>query len=182
MDHMLYDKLVETARRWMEMHNPAQKSVHRNKCAMPYPSKEKAQIVDWFDLYPFVALLTLTLVNDAISDACLENKILKLVRKIQKAEKIQIAYIGVVTRHWGHSRKHVHLLLCGMNRHGKTIQDCKPESFTKYWDSLSEVDFIDTKEDRERVVRYLVYRNMGSSYDMITPYNTKLLIKMIKNN
>jgi hypothetical protein len=138
--------------------------------------------VHWLQQYDFQAFITLTLEHEDIDDSYLNKKLLIWVRKIQNYEKIQLGYLGVVTRHRGPSRKHIHLLMCGHNRHGKTIMDCNPDSFTKYWDSISKIYFITTEEDRDHFIGYLVGKNMGPSYEMITPYNGKLLKKLGKSH
>lgn len=139
---------------------------------------ERSPIVEWLDQYPFGAFVTLSLEDDTISEHCLNNQILRLFRRVQKEEAIQIAFMGVVTRHRGHSRRHVHLLVCGINRRGKTIRECSIDTFSKNWKSRSDVVFITSDEDRENIIDYFVYKNMGFSYEILTPYNTRLLKKL----
>jgi hypothetical protein len=146
-----------------------------------YPSESKDQIVQWLDQYHFQAFVTLTLDNDEMINYYLDTKLLEWVRKIQKIEEIQICYLGIISRHRGHSRKHIHLLMCGKNRFGKSIKDCDPKTFTNSWYTLSDVSLIDGEENQDRIIKYLVHKNMGYSFEMVTPYNTKLLESTIRD-
>lgn len=137
----------------------------------------KEQIIEWMNRYPFEGFMTLTLEDKIIEDDYINKMLLKWVRNVQIEEKIQIGYIGVSSQHSGYSRKHIHLLLCGRNRFGKTLRDCNHDIFSQYWHPFSKLEMI---HERDRLIQYLIDKNMVS-YEMVTPYNLKLLKRLSKN-
>ncbi len=132
----------------------------------------KDEIESWWKEYQFDAFISLSIDNQWLNVPSINRKLIRWVRKIQEIEKIQIAYMGVISKHRGHSRKHIHLLMVAKNRYGKLLKNCDLDNFKKSWDSCANIQFI---YNYEGIVRYLCYKNMGCTYELITPYNMKLL-------
>jgi hypothetical protein len=70
-------------------------------------------------------------------------------RKLIKEERLQIAYFGVLNQA---NRIHLHLLMLGRNRHGKTLLDVSATEWENAWEAQSKIQPI---YDIEGVNKYL---------------------------
>ena len=61
------------------------------------------------------------------------------VRKIIKEEQLQIAYFAVLNQV---NRIHLHLLMLGRNRHGKTLLDVSAPYWERGWKAQAEIELI----------------------------------------
>lgn len=136
------------------------------------PLQSKDDIKYWFMQYNFHAFVTLTLDNENLDVSSIDKLLIKWIRKVQLKEKMQMCYIAVITRHYGYSKKHIHLLMYGKNRNGKLLISCKPYNFKKYWGSFASFQII---YDYKGIVNYIIDKNIGYSFELLTPYNKKLL-------
>jgi len=128
------------------------------------------QLKDWLNQYYFQAFVTLTLKDDRIPNHDLEDKILNWVRKAQRADRIQLAYQGVIN---SAGRKHVHLLMVGKDRRGNTIKDTFYPLWFDNWNGLTDFQLVYYNEG---IIGYIVDMNTPCQrFQLLTPYNTKLL-------
>jgi hypothetical protein len=143
--------------------------------------QDKVAIFTWLMGYPFQSHIILTLINDQIDNIFVNKMLNTWANKVSKEEGIVLCYLGVITSHYMHSRKHVHLLIYGTNKSGKLIKDCKKYTFKKYWRGTSSIKYFNNDSDHEKTVRYIVEKNMGYSFEVIN-YNEPLLNYLRKSN
>ena len=95
-------------------------------------------------------------------------------RKLIKKERLQVGYIAVINQI---NRIHLHLLMLGKNRHGKTLLDVSINKWQKKWNAQSEIQFV---YDIEGVSGYLAGNLILKNEDLsdVFVYNTKLLKKL----
>jgi hypothetical protein len=96
------------------------------------------------------------------------------IRKIIKEDQLQIAYFGVLNQA---NRIHLHLLMLGRNRHGKTLLDVSAAKWERRWKAQAKIHLI---YDLVGVSKYFE-RNMCLRNDTLSEiilYNRKLLNKV----
>jgi hypothetical protein len=92
--------------------------------------------------------------------------------RLCKEEKIQVAYLGVLN---SKGRPHLHLLMLGRNRVGKTLLTADIHRAERSWCSGAKIEPIYKKAG---AIGYIVDQNMPHHhYHMVGPYNSKLLHK-----
>lgn len=137
----------------------------------------KNQIHNWYSQYCFHAFVTLTFNDEDMDTTSIDTKLKYWIRNLYKSEKMQFCYMGIISKHYGHSRKHIHLLMYGKNRFGKIMTNCNLENFKLFWGSIVDIKII---YDSRSLNDYVVYRNMGASFEIVKPYNPKLLKKILR--
>lgn len=89
-----------------------------------------------------------------------------------KEEKIQIAYMGLFVNY---PMPHIHLLLYGINRYGKTLNNVDKHLWEGKWRGDASIKNVDYNEG---VIQYITERNTyNNNFELIQPYNNKLLKK-----
>lgn len=133
--------------------------------------------------FPFEWWVTLSFRNFADGKAgkseYAKSRLKSWTRKLCKEERLQIAYIAVINEV---NHIHLHLLMLGKNRHGKTLLDVPIDKWKKKWNAHSDIQLV---YDIEGVSSYLsdnlILRNGDLSEVLL--YNIKLLKKVqISNN
>ncbi len=135
----------------------------------------KEQVVEWMKQYKFMAFVTLTLENENIDSNNINKLLLEWVRYVQRKEGVQVCYLGVISHNYGFSRKHIHLLISIKNRFGRPFDKGISKTLAASWYSHAKVKSINGDEDLVKRVKYIVYGNMRCNYELLTPYNSKLL-------
>lgn len=130
----------------------------------------KKTMKEWLIEWPWQWFVTLTFpypVNIAGAESRLKWWRLTLC----KAEGIQIAHMGVFNFL---TNPHIHLLMLGKNQHGKTLLEAETKRAERFWSAEAKIKRIKD----EGSVGYMVDKNMPAGrYELITPYNKKLLKK-----
>ena len=67
------------------------------------------------------------------------DRLLQWARKICRAEGLQIAYIAVINKH---TRIHLHVLMLGRSKFGKTLTDISTDRWEDLWGDNAEIDRI----------------------------------------
>lgn len=148
---------------------------YMRKLQEKYPNRGKEQYFAFLNQYEFEVFSTLTLRDDTIPFERINRKIMNWGRNFAKAECIQIAFCGMVTRHHSQGRNHAHLLMLGRNRDDKTLLDCKLRALKSSWGAHAVIRPLYTRLDQEKAIEYIVCKNMGSYSEAVGPYNSKLL-------
>lgn len=98
-----------------------------------------------------------------------------------KATGCQIGTVGVFV---AQPQPHVHVLLIGSNRNGKTLLDVHPDiiqGLQESWRSMTHRSCEVSQINDHGAVRYIVEHNMqGMSWRSLTPHNIRLLNRAIK--
>lgn len=96
------------------------------------------------------------------------------IQKLIKEERLQIAYFGVLNQV---NRIHLHLLMLGRNRHGKTLLDVSAAKWENAWEAQSKIQPV---YDIEGVSKYLEHNIVlkDNTLSEIIPFNIKLLRKV----
>lgn len=92
--------------------------------------------------------------------------------QLQKREKLQLAYIGLFSRS---PCFHIHVLAMGMNRRGETLYGLDAAVWKKEWRELTHYSADIRPVYSDGVYGYLVEHMKGDSYELVGPYNKKLL-------
>lgn len=127
---------------------------------------------DWF--------VSLNLPTSSIEDT---EKYLKQWRcKCSTKYHIQISYIGIIITSQ-YTGNHIHLLMFGRNKDGKTLLDMDEREWEREWNDITHKgSYIERVRD-DGVFEYMVEdKNTPiNHFELLTPYNTKLLNKHRKD-
>lgn len=100
------------------------------------------------------------------------------IRKIIKEEQLQLAYFGVLNQV---NRIHLHLLMLGRNRHGKTLLDVSAAKWERRWKAQAKVQLIYEPVGLSKYFeRNMCLRNDALSETIL--YNRSLLKKVQNTN
>jgi hypothetical protein len=126
----------------------------------------------YFTKWPWEWWVTLTF-EDTVDQDLARERLIDWTRKICVREKLQLAYMAVYNQR---KRGHLHLLMLGRNRYGKTLRDVSIERCNKDWKAYSRIKPI---ENIYGLGPYLS-KNLvlwNSDLSDIVFYNIKLLKK-----
>ncbi len=146
-------------------------------------NKLRTNWANYLVLFPFEWWVTVTFRDLANGKpAKSEHAKVKLrawIRKIIKEEKLQIAYFAVVNEV---NRIHLHLLVLGRNRHGKTLLDVPIKRWQNAWKAYSKIEAIyDTDGLSHYFERNTVLKD--NTLSEVVLFNLELLKKVkISNN
>jgi hypothetical protein len=100
------------------------------------------------------------------------------IRKLIKEERLQIAYFGVINKV---NRIHLHLLILGRNRFGKTLLDVSPSKWEKEWKAMAKISPI---YDLAGVSKYFERNTIlwDNTLSEVIDFNSRLLKNVQKTN
>jgi hypothetical protein len=143
----------------------------------------KGDLVNLIAAIPFQWWVTLSF-KEFVSQDLAKERLLSWTRKIARAEKIQVAYIAVVSEE---PRCHWHLLMLGQNRWGKTLNAVSMERWAKEWWRVNCGQSIGWNDgarilpvyEISGVARYLIKHLKPDKLQVsdLVPYNKRLLRK-----
>jgi hypothetical protein len=101
-------------------------------------------------------------------------KLKSWARKLIKEERLQLAYFGVLNQA---NRIHLHLLMLGRNRHGKTLLDVSATKWQVAWKAQSKIQPV---YDIDGVSKYFEHNIIlkDNTLSEVIPFNSKLLRKV----
>ena len=138
----------------------------------------KGHWIDYLVQFPFEWWVTLTF-RDLVKSEYAKFKLKSWTRKLIKEERLQIAYIAVINKV---NRIHLHLLVLGRNKHGKTLLDVSIEKWQKEWKAQAKIQSIyDVVGISSYFERNIILKDNSLSEGLL--FNLKLLKKVqISNN
>jgi hypothetical protein len=143
---------------------------------MTYTTQElRTAYTDFLSRYPFEWFATLTFKNE-VSPQAAKKHFLKWVRKLCIGEHLRVAALIIYNRA---SYPHLHALMLGRNRDGKTLNDASIERWQEEWSSYRYGCKIRQVYDLEGASRYIA-KNIATYQDNLYElfsYNKKLLKK-----
>jgi hypothetical protein len=129
----------------------------------------------YFIQFPFEWWVTATFKDLAngkpVKSEYAKVKLKTWARKLIKEERLQIAYFGVLNQA---NRIHLHLLMLGRNRHGKTLLDVSATEWENAWKAQSKIQPV---YDIDGVSKYFEHNIILKDYTLsdVIPFNIKLL-------
>ncbi|MFZ5573491.1 MAG: hypothetical protein ACOZF0_24070 [Thermodesulfobacteriota bacterium] len=141
---------------------------------MTNQDKLRFTMAEWLAKYPWTHWAHLRFNHDRISgeqaEKCLKGWRLKLIKR----ERLQVATFGIINHR---PTSHLHILLMGINRQGKTLDDVEDGNWKVYarlWPGSAVIDPIKDKG----AIEYMAFANTPAGhYELLMPYNTKLLAR-----
>jgi hypothetical protein len=133
--------------------------------------KFKAEMKKFWNQYPWEWFVSLNF-KRSVSSAAFAEKVLKNWRiELQREESIQIACDGVLSLS---SNPHLHLVLFGRSRTGRTLLSLNPKKWERKWLGDAKIKEVYSSG----AVGYMVDQNMSEGwYESIMPYGMKHLKK-----
>jgi len=134
--------------------------------------RNRNSLKDYWNRWPWEWFLTARLNNQYY------GLILKRFRiALQKDEHLQIAYVGLYV---SYPQPHLHILMLGQNREGKSLSSVDSKSWEREWQKITHnTAIIESIYDQEGVVSYMVIHNTPNNHhEELMPYNRKLLKRM----
>lgn len=129
------------------------------------------EVKKYLDKWPWEWFATLTF-KWIVNPEGVEKELKRWRIKLCKGENIQVAYLGVLNFK---DRPHLHLLMLGRNRDGKTLLSADINRAERSWCSGAKIKPINEKTG---AIGYIVDQNMPcDQYQFVGPYNIKLLHK-----
>ena len=143
-----------------------------------YAEKLVTEIVDYLNNIDWQWFCTLTF-NEHKFRGYKSNTIQSLVNRFYRdiciSEGIQVAGFYVISYRDGHP--HVHALLFGKNKFGKSLSDVEPSKWERAWPSIAK---IEVPISRESVCRYFAKHFYGANNrNCLEFYNIKLLKNLL---
>jgi hypothetical protein len=157
----------------MSLNHNSKISVDKGKMIMRVRYGEiKDEWALYFTKWPWEWWVTLTF-KDTVDQELARKRLLDWTRQICVREKLQLAYMAVYNQR---NRGHLHLLMLGRNRYGRTLRDISIEECNEDWDDNSLIKPIyNIYGLGSYLSKNLVLRN--SDLSDIVLYNKKLLKK-----
>jgi hypothetical protein len=126
----------------------------------------------WMGQWPWTHVAHLVFNHDKANISQAEQLLKKWRLGIIKGEHLQLATIGVLNHI---PSSHLHVLLIGTNRNGKTLNDLKAVDWCRYarlWPGSAKIDPIFS----EGIYGYINDMNTpDGNHELLRPYNLKLL-------
>ena len=153
--------------------------------------EKRKKMYDYLNTNNFELFCTFQLPNDNIENA--EMLLKKWRSNFCTQEHIQIAYKGIaVTSKF--TVPHIHLLMLGKNKNGKTLYDIDIKKWQKEWarltyrrknkiEMISDLMMVPVDNLHDRISYICRPKNMiPGKYEQIIPFNKNLLKKTSKTN
>jgi len=100
-------------------------------------------------------------------------------KRLAIEEKLCLAFYGLINLK---PQPHLHLVMLGVNRHGKTLKDVSPEKWEREWGSIARRSArIEPATTQDGIFNYMHDKNMPDTmYSEIVPYGTNILKRLQK--
>jgi hypothetical protein len=126
----------------------------------------------WLSNYPFERFVTLTFAGQR-NIKYVEAPLTEWKIDLLEEEAIQIAYIGVI--YITDTQTHIHLLMLGKNRFGKTLLDVDGSKWEKRWThGKAEIEQIENEIGADFYIQSHMSVNRPDSWTILG-YNKQLL-------
>ena len=103
----------------------------------------------------------------------------RFLSDLQSQESIQVAYQGIANLKG--EPYHLHLLMLGQNKQGKTLSEVDRNKWTRVWGRKAHksdrIDELPTADDQRRAISYMIDRNTPRGGHEFVDYNKKLLAR-----
>jgi hypothetical protein len=130
-----------------------------------------------FRRYPWEWFATLS-IKDEMNTIKIRTILFNWVRKIQKTERIQVAFVYVICEKGKH--QHVHLLMsgnCNANGEIKTLKNIKRRNWEKQWPFFAKIKKVNNQEKACRYLAAHTFKKKCDDYELDF-YNLNLLKKI----
>jgi len=139
-------------------------------------SHYRTELSGWFNKYSFQWFVSMRLKSYNVETA---ESLLKIWRRdLCKTNHIQICHLGIIITS-GFTGPHVHLLMSGKNRYGKTLMDMDREEWSRKWKGDCHIKPVVSDD----ITKYITLpRNTPlNHFELVKPYNKYLLEKCRKS-
>lgn len=157
----------------------------------------QTELKQYLQSFSFEVAGTCTLKTEYTTNESIDKALRRWCMRFQKVIGLQVGYMGIIPM--GFERKHVHLLMVGQNRFGMSLQtrlepylatmrkgdkDIPFYDLPPFWASLwSALSLLQPIYNLDGICRYIGVDNaVAGQYEMVSPYNHKLLSKYQKLN
>jgi hypothetical protein len=119
-------------------------------------------------------VIHLTFKQIRLSEKVVKDFLIRWTRELCKCEGIQVGYFCMFSFNWGHP--HLHLLMIGRNKNGKTLLEVSKSEWEKNWPYNAKIEI---PRSNKKVAKYVAANFFWSksTNPFMEAYNIKLLNK-----